>query len=570
MTSPQVVTYITGDIGDLVAKLTEATQQINNFQATVNRSSAGAANSWRPFQANLAGAVSSTKSLVVASEEAEEAVGHMSHSALIGIGELVRGFTRLATSGQATAFSMRELSGGTARLGMALGPGAGLAGIALLVGGAMVEMFTKARNEMKKTQEQFDKSLEDLRRSGKGEELRQQGFLVQGDVTEGQRATAALSIKVEAAREKMEQLHEEVGRGSPLWKKAHDEWMKLSNEQLAAIEKRKRSEADLQEVMQKSLNVRSVLPDKGILASSSEATSPNAKVKWPMAEFLPNPEFFGAAMEQLKHMRKEAMADGKIFVRDFEEDQQALVKSNAIADQNIQKSLADVAKHNKEMLDQMKADGQKYVDDQARRWMNVFGIVQSAFSTSIDGIIRGTLTARQAWGDFMRSIVLEAASAELKMLASHAAFWLARKQITVSGVATEIAQESWAAIRFIAIKAAEAAAATWAAISGIPFVGPFLAPAMAAATLAGVLALGSSIGGGGGGGGGPSTSSTAGTTPAAGSPGNPAQYNVTIQAMDAKSFHEFAMANPTTFAKATVAGVHAGVRLPTGPGRGSS
>lgn len=131
--------------------------------------------------------------------------------------------------------------------------------------------------------------------------------------------------------------------------------------------------------------------------------------------------------------------------------------------------------------------------DTAGNWQKVFDGISGSFTKTIDNL-------RQAGGtfrDFMRGVASQLAEAfaasQLKILESHAAMWLARKGITAEGVVAEVAMEAWSAIRIVAMKAAEAAAAAWAAISGIPFVGPFLAPAAAATALAGVLALAGNI-----------------------------------------------------------------------------
>jgi hypothetical protein len=84
---------------------------------------------------------------------------------------------------------------------------------------------------------------------------------------------------------------------------------------------------------------------------------------------------------------------------------------------------------------------------------------------------------------------------------------------------------------------------------------PFLAPLAAAATLAGVLALGGAFShGGGGGGGAPSAAVTAGRNISA-SASQAGGGTTNIYAMDAKSFKDFAIANRSTFVAATKAGL---------------
>jgi hypothetical protein len=81
---------------------------------------------------------------------AAEATSHLSHSAVIGLGELARGFSNVAQSGQVGALSIREFGGAATRLGGALG-------IVVILGGAIYEALHKATEE----QDKLTKSLED-------------------------------------------------------------------------------------------------------------------------------------------------------------------------------------------------------------------------------------------------------------------------------------------------------------------------------------------------------------------------------------------------------------------------
>ena len=69
--------------------------------------------------------------------------------------------------------------------------------------------------------------------------------------------------------------------------------------------------------------------------------------------------------------------------------------------------------------------------------------------------------------------------------------WSVIQQVALDtwGATQSIAIKTWEGLQWIGIEAAKAAASAWAALEGIPVVGPFIAPAAAAATLAGVLAL---------------------------------------------------------------------------------
>jgi hypothetical protein len=119
---------------------------------------------------------------------ATETTTHVSHSALIGIGELTRGFTKLATSGEAGAFAIKELAGGTARIGAAIGGLAAFAGLAVIGFGALYEIMHKAQKE----QDELTKSLEKWYRT--------------------QQAGGSRREEIEAERKKLEELRREYDR----------------------------------------------------------------------------------------------------------------------------------------------------------------------------------------------------------------------------------------------------------------------------------------------------------------------------------------------------------------------
>jgi predicted phage tail protein len=153
------------------------------------------------------------------------------------------------------------------------------------------------------------------------------------------------------------------------------------------------------------------------------------------------------------------------------------------------------------------ADLKKATDE----WKRSLESLPKAFAS----VIRDMQKNMGGFRDFMRGmwyeIVAMSAQAGFDMLAGWVASELAKRKITKEGAVETIAIKTWEGIKWVAIHAAMAAAAAWSAIAGIPFVGPVLAPLAAAATLAGVLALGGAFShGGGGGGGAPSAAVTAG------------------------------------------------------------
>lgn len=164
-----------------------------------------------------------------------------------------------------------------------------------------------------------------------------------------------------------------------------------------------------------------------------------------------------------------------------------------------QKTNAEIERLNDEHTAKLTAKRLETLEANKRDWESILSPIQSAISTSVQGMILGTTTLRKSMQNLGISILGEFVSLLAKMLVKWVATQLAMTGATASGVASRLALESWAAIKSvaltswaaikkIAIYAWEAAAAVYQAIAAIPFVGPFLAPALAVA--AGITVLG--------------------------------------------------------------------------------
>ena len=84
-------------------------------------------------------------------------------------------------------------------------------------------------------------------------------------------------------------------------------------------------------------------------------------------------------------------------------------------------------------------------------------------------------------------------SAQLGMTTATTAGATARTAVETGAAATSVGLTAGTALSQIGANAASAFAGAYAAIAGIPVVGPFLAPAVAAAAFAGVMAVGSKV-----------------------------------------------------------------------------
>ncbi len=292
-----------------------------------------------------------------------------------------------------------------------------------------------------------------------------------------------------------------------------------------------------------------------------------------------------------------ATYDGQLAAIRARESVDADDKAKVLEDRRVE--LALIRQHygdmSKEVQDGIKRvnDAQRALTDETKKnWVDTFNAIPKAFESAIQA------TAQMGGGfrDLMRNLAWDIAgdsiAAGLHALAEHEAQELAKREITVESVVQRVALETWAAIQSVAVNAwaaiaaianyaAVGAAAAWAAVSAIPFVGPFLAPGMAFAALAGILALSGKIHSAAGGfdipkglnpvtqlhaeemvlpkpyadvirgmagtGGGGSGGSGGGDT-----------YHVTIQAMDARSVAQFMSDNYQAVSMAVKKGVKYG------------
>jgi hypothetical protein len=156
-----------------------------------------------------------------------------------------------------------------------------------------------------------------------------------------------------------------------------------------------------------------------------------------------------------------------------------------------------------------KIDGQ--IAQESKRQMDTyFDPIATGFDKLVTGMIQGT----RAWGlelaNIGKAVLAEYTTLGVKLMVNWLKTELFKTSATEAGVATRVAAEEAGAgqsllitvataVKTIAIKAWEAAAAVYASIAAIPYIGPFLAPAMAvgaAATLFGYIGRISSAEGG--------------------------------------------------------------------------
>lgn len=123
---------------------------------------------------------------------------------------------------------------------------------------------------------------------------------------------------------------------------------------------------------------------------------------------------------------------------------------------------------------------QRVAQDFQKRWGNAFNTVSGAFGSAFGQMLRGS----QTFGEAMRGMFASIAQSAVETAA---------KNIATMGMQAAFGN----GLRSAEIRkdAGAAAGAAYKAIVGIPYVGPFLAPAAAAVAYAGVLAFDSAEGG---------------------------------------------------------------------------
>ncbi len=166
-------------------------------------------------------------------------------------------------------------------------------------------------------------------------------------------------------------------------------------------------------------------------------------------------------------------------------------------------------------LDQLSQIEQKHALDMERlhteaaknaaaAWQKALQPIAQAFDTTVKGMIMGTTTWQKGMQNMLQSIVGEFVSAGVKMVTQWAANEMAKTAATVTGTATRTAAEQSAnsaglassamtVIKAIMNDAAKVFSGVWAALAGIPYVGPALAAGAAPAAMATVAGVAGSV-----------------------------------------------------------------------------
>lgn len=239
--------------------------------------------------------------------------------------------------------------------------------------------------------------------------------------------------------------------------------------------------------------------------------------------------------------------------------------------EQVHRQIEELNRRHQQQLDalQEKAD-QKRVQE-ANKWLQP---INQAFSQSIAGMIQGTQTFHQAWQHMLQSLLLSYIQTEIATLTQHeateqakssatAAGTTERNTIQAAGAAESKAIDATTGMSQITTAAATGAAKAYQAIVGIPYVGPILAPIAAGVAFAGIEAFGGSISSAAGGWDrvpvddapallhrnemvlpAPLAERVRGMTEPGDGGGGDTHHHYHINAMDARSFRDWARRNP--------------------------
>lgn len=124
-----------------------------------------------------------------------------------------------------------------------------------------------------------------------------------------------------------------------------------------------------------------------------------------------------------------------------------------------------------------------------KQWDTLWGSVSRAFTMSLQGIIMGTTTLKEALANIFQSILSSFIEMITQMVLQWVTAWIFGKLIGMKSAASSIVTD-----------AHRGAAAAYASTCAIPIIGPIMAPAAAAAAFAGIMsylpgALASAAGG---------------------------------------------------------------------------
>jgi hypothetical protein len=175
-----------------------------------------------------------------------------------------------------------------ASLGFAFGGVAGGLTTAIAIAGErMIETMTEVAKEAEKTKQSIEQAAEQMRRAADGLGLKHEAQLAQGDVDEAKERQKVAAAAYDEAKKKLAALHDEVGRSSPLYRKAKDDEIERYNELKKTNTEVDEATAKLTTYSKALLNVRNAPADKsgagGVKVTAPKILTPRRAAPWHLA-----------------------------------------------------------------------------------------------------------------------------------------------------------------------------------------------------------------------------------------------------------------------------------------------
>jgi hypothetical protein len=154
------------------------------------------------------------------------------------------------------------------------------------------------------------------------------------------------------------------------------------------------------------------------------------------------------------------------------------------------KQKRDILNKMKEIQDQNAAAVQKVENDAAENTYKTWETNLSKITSAFDSQLRPLLSRTESFGEAFKKIIADMVIKFIEGAVKMGAQWIATEAVKTTATAAGVAAQKSINATSVMGDAGRAAAGAYASVSSIPIIGPFLAPAAAAAAYAGTLAVG--------------------------------------------------------------------------------
>ncbi|MDA8327518.1 MAG: hypothetical protein M0Z83_00935 [Betaproteobacteria bacterium] len=283
------------------------------------------------------------------------------------------------------------------------------------------------------------------------------------------------------------------------WQKILDQTNVSANDRIAI--ERKVAQLKLSE-LRKSASDQQKLSSEQINSDEQTALNAVAIDKQKAEERLKTGEITQNELLKLKNQ----FEDQKYQIeRDAQQKRIALMQGDPNSDPAaLQQQLDKLAQIQQQHLLQLQTMQTQSAKQTQSIWDPVFKSMSQAFDTTVKGMIMGTTTWQKGMRNMMQSILGEFINMGVQMVTTWAENEMTRTMASITGTEERSAAQDSAnsagllssaetIIKAIMNDAVKVFSGVWAALSGIPYVGPALAAASAPAAMATVAGVASSV-----------------------------------------------------------------------------